>query len=77
MPSSIMFVVAARPPSSTPRGPAIDVLLNLVVVASIFQATPSRGGTMVNATTTSKANLRERIFPGPYHAKDLGNIIVR
>jgi hypothetical protein len=32
---------------------------------------------MVNTTTTSKANLRKRIFSGPCGAKDPRNIIAR
>jgi hypothetical protein len=38
-----MVIAAAGTTGITPRGPAIDVWLNLVHVASIFLATPTRG----------------------------------
>jgi hypothetical protein len=41
--SSTSVVTAAGPPGSTPRGPAIDVLLNLVAITSIFLVTPPSG----------------------------------
>jgi hypothetical protein len=37
-----------------PRGPAIDVSLNMVPTARIFPATPTRGATVVNSTATKK-----------------------
>jgi hypothetical protein len=41
-------------PPATPRGSAIDVLLNLVPATIIFLVTSTRGATTVNITTTSK-----------------------
>jgi hypothetical protein len=41
-------------PIAPPRGPAIDVSLNLVHVTRIFLATPTRGVTAVNITATGK-----------------------
>jgi hypothetical protein len=41
--SSTSVVVAAGPAASTPRGPAIDVCLNLVPSARIILAAPTRG----------------------------------
>jgi hypothetical protein len=46
-------LAATGPATSTRRGPAIDVSLNLVPAARIFLVTPTRGATMVNNTTTS------------------------
>jgi hypothetical protein len=69
-------------PPATPRGPAIDVSLNLVPAARIFLATPTRGATSVNITTTSKqlgGKMEVRVSTkknsGPYGAKDPGVII--
>jgi hypothetical protein len=42
-----------------PQRAAVDVCLNLVPVARIFLATPTRGATTVNITTTSKATSRK------------------
>jgi hypothetical protein len=41
-------------PPTPPKGPAIDISLNLVPVTRIFLATPTRGATVVNITTISK-----------------------
>jgi hypothetical protein len=43
MSSSASVVATGGPLDSTPRGPAIDVLLNLVAVTSIFLVTSPRG----------------------------------
>jgi hypothetical protein len=47
-------VAAVGPAASTPRGPAVDVLLHLVPAPRIFLATPTRGATAVNITATRK-----------------------
>jgi hypothetical protein len=52
--SPTLGVAAARPADSSPQGSDIDVSLNLVPAARIFLATPTRGATVVNITTTSK-----------------------
>jgi hypothetical protein len=71
-------VAAAGPTDSTPRGPAIDISLNLVHVIRIFLATPTRGATAVNITTTSKqlgGKMEARVSEkksGPCGAKNPG-----
>jgi hypothetical protein len=58
--SSTMVVAAVRNPDSTPQGAhRVDVCLNMVPAARIFLATPTRGPTVVNITTTSKATSRK------------------
>jgi hypothetical protein len=52
--SPTLGVATARPADSSPQGSDIDVSLNLVPAARIFLATPTRGATVVNITTTSK-----------------------
>jgi hypothetical protein len=75
-------VAAVGSSDSTPRWPVIDVSLNLVPAARIFLATPTRGATSVNITTTSKqlgGKMEVRVLAkknsGPYGAKDPGVII--
>jgi hypothetical protein len=53
------MVAAAGPVSSTPKGPANDVSLNLVPGDRIFLATPTRGATAVNNTAMSKEKWRQ------------------
>jgi hypothetical protein len=59
------MVAAAGPADSTPRGAAIDILLNMIPATRIFLVTPTRGATVVNITTTSKqlgGKMEARVF---------------
>jgi hypothetical protein len=59
-------VAAAGPVDSTAQGADLDMSLNLVPAARIFLATPTRGATVVNITTTSKQlgeKMEARVLP--------------
>jgi hypothetical protein len=71
-----MAIAAVGTTGITPKGPAIDVWLNLVHVASIFLATPTRGhhGTHYYY---EQDKFRKKIFWSPSGAKDPRNISAR
>jgi hypothetical protein len=75
-------VAATGPADSTPQVAAVNVSLNLVPAARIFLATPTRGATTINITTTSKqlgGKMEVRVSAkknsGPCGAKNPGVII--
>jgi hypothetical protein len=73
---STMAIAAAGTTSITPRGPAIDVWLNLVHVANIFLATPTKRHHGKHYYY-EQDKFREKIFWSPSGAKDPRNISAR
>jgi hypothetical protein len=71
-----MAIAAVGTTGITPKGPAIDVWLNLVHVASIFLATPTRGHHGKHYYY-EQDKFRKKIFWSPSGAKDPRNISAR